>query len=340
MLPAMGTGSSHPVVRHAALVLPPGQVRARIWQLEGDKNAAVERADYAAAAQYGTQISMLQRRRQSETAGTPEEHRLPYPHAEVHQGQQQEEEERPQSPSVDQESSAGNMRREDAEDSSVFGGLFSIPSIEMLSVGLGGVNVFGNGGGNESSETEEEDDAHEKEGGMFGLFASFRHHYINSEIPPVQSQLGHDDDDSETETCDYGGPATAKGLLANGGTAALAAYLETNPDQTSRIQEELAGVSLLGNGMPGKEKEEALTSSTPLPPPQRVLACQHCGRCVSANATAPELLQQGGSKALSCYLEVHPDKATKIQREMADSPLLSIVNSAASQHTEIFYGEM
>jgi len=236
------------------------------------------------------------------------------------------------------------------EESGFFGvGMFKMPNIELPRVAMGFGGMFSD------EDVQQKDHAAEdppdpESSSFFGTIASFRPFAAEEEAslqpPPKATSCGEKKKkpkkrEEEVEEYLYGGPATAQGLLANGGTKQIADYLAKNPDQAPRIQKELSNVSLLGNSMMVREEEDMYTTTTIAPPPprpERVVACLACTRCVSANVTAPELLQQGGSNAVARYLEANPEKASKIQREMIDMPPLS--PKGASQLTKIFYGEM
>jgi hypothetical protein len=348
-------------MEHAAVTMPPREIRARIWQLEEEKNEAVARADYPAASRCGKQVLQLQRRRQNQTNGTPDNGRLPYNNSNSNAPMAMASScvcsprahaQTPLIPLQDDDATATAAR---GEESGFFGaGMFKMPNIELPRVAMGFGGMFSDDHEDVQQKDHAADDPPESSS-FFGTIASFRPFAAEEEAslqpPPKATSCGEKKKKKpkkrEEEVEEYGGPATAQGLLANGGTKQIADYLAKNPDQAPRIQKELSNVSLLGNSMMVREEEDrsmytTTTIAPPPPRPERVVACLACTRCVSANVTAPELLQQGGSNAVARYLEANPEKASKIQREMIDMPPLSPKGASvkASQLTKIFYGEM
>ena len=103
----------------------------------------------------------------------------------------------------------------------------------------------------------------------------------------------------ERETKDVAGKeaidvSSLKALLDAGGPAAVELYLQENPDQVTRIQEEMRSMSTLS---PGRRRSL-----------QRSLA---------------SLLEEGGPAVVDRYLQENPDEAARIQDEMRSVSTLS-----------------
>jgi len=101
-----------------------------------------------------------------------------------------------------------------------------------------------------------------------------------------------------------GTPTSA--ILEQGGAKGLEEYIKYNPKSTRRVQDEMRGVSVLGNQ--AGEVPPVFRSGTP----------------------TSAILQQGGAQGLEEYMSHNPQSARRIQDEMRGVSLLGIQAASSS----------